>query len=369
MKKLIILTLFSAVFLSFAVKATVYTVSNNNNSPGQFLTIQAAHDAAADGDTLYIHASPKLYGDVTIQKRLTLIGEGALPNKQIQFSSQVSAIRLTYAPLPPVTTASGSKFFGLDISSLTVGSINSSYVYNIDNLTISRNRIGNLSYSVSCSEGSTNNMITNNIIQSVNSKLRNSLFSNNIVYTINETFTGSNNIFINNIIQYSIAVKGALVSNNIFYNFSSNGKINTASCTETVFNNNLFYSFTPVTIGDIVYGSNTGTGNLLQQDPKFVTPTLSETLRGYDYDKPVTGPFADYHLQNTSPGKNYGTDGKDIGIYGGGYPWVDGSTSDSRFRYYAMPYNVPHMKSMDILNTVQPLNGTLNVQFNAETQN
>lgn len=370
MKKTIILALFCANLLAFNAEAKVHTVSNYTNSPGQFTNVQAAHDAAADGDTLYIHASPTSYGDLTILKKLTLIGEGALPDKQVQFSTQMDKITLSYAPFPATTTASGSKIFGLDIvSSITLGYTSSSNTSSISSVTISRNRFER----IITNQTSINNIVKNNIGNHIYGNMKNTLISNNIVQTVNMWSVGGNNVITNNIIQSSILGDGDIVSNNIFYNYASSGSIDiSTNIKSTVFNNNLFYSYTPVTIDKFIYGSNTGTGNLLQQDPKFTTPALVSNLfkyNGYSYTFPAAGPFANFHLESSSPGKNYGTDGTDIGIYGGPNPWVDGSTTDSRFRYFAMPNNVPHMKSMDILNTVQPVNGTLNVKINAEIQN
>ena len=53
MKKLILLCV--AAGSLFTAKAAVITVSNNPNSPGQYTSLQTAIDAAASGDTLYVH--------------------------------------------------------------------------------------------------------------------------------------------------------------------------------------------------------------------------------------------------------------------------------------------------------------------------
>jgi hypothetical protein len=119
----------------------------------------------------------------------------------------------------------------------------------------------------------------------------------------------------------------------------------------------------------IISGTNTGTGNLFNVDPQFTTPSSVSIVLDYTYTNPSVGPFADFHLLSSSPGLNYGTDGTNIGIYGGNYSWIDGSTTDSRYRYFAMPNQVPHMIQMDISNPSLPINGTLNVNFNAKTQN
>lgn len=61
--------------------------------------------------------------------------------------------------------------------------------------------------------------------------------------------------------------------------------------------------------------------------------------------------YNDYQLKASSPGKNAGIDGKDIGIYGGTAPWVDGS----------LPPN-PHIRSKEISQTTGT-DGKLPVKF------
>ncbi len=369
--------LFAISFTALNTFATIRTVSNNVNSPGQYTDLQAAITAAANNDTIYIHRSDVDYGNVTINKTLTLIGEGALPNKQVQLSTsstvQIQNITLTYAAFPATTTGSGSKFYGLNVQYIYINLVSSSGG-GISNLIFNRNKIAGIML------GSThsNLILTQNNISYIGQSsgaagaFVNSVISNNIISTCQPltgiTASGSNNIISNNIFQNTFWARGAVVSNNIFYNSASSGTINvsTYSCT---FTNNLFYAFTPVVSTNIISGTNTGTGNLFNVDPQFTTAALCSDVYNYTYTAPTAGPFADFHLLSSSPGVNYGTDGTNIGIYGGNYPWIDGSTTDSRFRYYPMTSQVPQMIQMNITNPTLPVNGTLNVNFNAKTQN
>jgi hypothetical protein len=63
-----------------------------------------------------------------------------------------------------------------------------------------------------------------------------------------------------------------------------------------------------------------------------------------------------FRLQDNSPGKNAGTDGTDIGIYGGRFPWKDGG----------LPAN-PHIESK-FVNGTTDTNGNLNVNIKVEAQ-
>ncbi len=350
--------------LFFNCNATVHTVSNDVNSPGQFTSIQAAHDAAISGDTLYIHATSNSYGAVTLRKPLVLIGEGVYPDKEVQYSTQVGSILLSYSD-SPISSAAGSKIFGLEIGQITFESeCNSCYYFG--NSEIARNRIQN----VHAIFNSNNALIYQNQIANITGQYYSLVLSNNIIQNIGlDNSAGSNNLISNNIIENGISAKGAIVSNNIFYKSVSGGVINNADNNQDLtWTNNLFYAGVNFLLSDIVFGTNTGTGNLLNVNPLCVFSILPSTLNAYNYSNPASGPFANFHLQATAPGKNYGTDGADIGIYGGPHPWVDGTTTDTRYRYLTMPSQVPHMISMDILNPTIPLNGILNIQFNAKTQ-
>src|SRR5258705_1145877 len=65
--------------------ATVRTVSNVPSTLAQYNTIQAAVDASASGDTIYVQGSPTHYAGFTIlNKRLTIIGPGWSPAQNFQ---------------------------------------------------------------------------------------------------------------------------------------------------------------------------------------------------------------------------------------------------------------------------------------------
>ena len=80
-----------------------------------------------------------------------------------------------------------------------------------------------------------------------------------------------------------------------------------------VFQNNIFktYSHNPFSTSN----SNSFYDNYLglSDSSTFINGFSQFTLQG------------NYHLKSTSPGKNGGSDGTDIGIYGGAYPWGDGN--------------------------------------------
>jgi hypothetical protein len=367
MKKILLLILGTSVFAASAT-ATVRTVSNDVNSPGQFTSLQAAHDASAANDTIYIHPSATYYDNLTLTKPLVLIGGGSMPGKQVQYASKVLNITVTFATLPS-TSGSGSKIYGLSIDKLIFGSSSSAYTSGVGSITVSRNKIQN----ITITNKHNNLVLFQNVIGAIGSEnafpslWNNCVFSNNICggFQPYPGDAGANNLISNNQFDYYFYISGAVISNNIFYSSATLYFVTYSS----TFSNNIFLASTPVNSSDIIKGSTTGTGNLFNVDPVLTTSATSSQINGYTYTSPAAGPFANLHLQATSPGKDYGTDGTDVGIYGGGYPWVDGESADSRFRYYPMPNQVPHMIEMNILNPTLPVDGTLNVDFNAKTKN
>lgn len=65
-----------ALCAAMAVHATILRVSNVSGSTAPYSTVQDALDAAQEGDTIMLDASGKTYGNITINKRVALIGPG-----------------------------------------------------------------------------------------------------------------------------------------------------------------------------------------------------------------------------------------------------------------------------------------------------
>jgi hypothetical protein len=371
-KKLFLATIF---LLAFYAKAAVITVSNNPNSPGQYTDLQTAIDAAAPNDILYVHGSATDYGNVNINKPLTIIGAGAMPNKGLQLPTSISSINIGYNNAGTVN-GSGTSVTGCRISTFTLGAFTTStnVTLGIANITLRRNRI----FSIFNGSGANYNnfVINNNIISSISSavatfKLSNAIISNNIINSINgiTPSIGGNTLVNNNIIISSLTNnQQCIFSNNIFYfppqNFATN--------TSNTYTKNMFFAALTEAGPNLIYtqatfetNQNTFSSNLYNQDPLFINANTSVSgLQGYDYAIPVAGPFINYNLAATSPGKKYGTDGTDAGIHGGATPYVQEVLTDSRFRYFPMPA-IPQMMEMSILNSAIPQNGTLNVNFTA----
>ena len=336
MRKLFLLLLVGC-FTTWA-NANVLTVNNSATSGGQYTSLQAAFDAAAVGDTIYVHGSPDSYGSATIKKRLVVIGAGYAPQgTQFNWPSSVGSIYIdSVTTTIPVNPVSKSKLIGLQIEGSVYCSdqnINdvlvdrcmvTSYIAVYGKNWIIRNSLVNLIYVYnypSC-------LIVNNIINSIyNSNKSSVLISNNILVTGN----------------YS-SISYAILTNNIFW--STTPLTGFEYCT---FNNNVTYALTAQVLP---YGTNTG-GNNLNVDPQFVSTNIPTSNISA-----ATMPNYNWNVGGASPCKNAGTDGTDIGIYGGGYPMANLTGT----------YKIPQITEMNIQNAVLPLNGTLTVKFKARKQ-
>lgn len=323
--------------------ATVRTVSNNPNSPGQYTNLQTAINASSSGDTIYVHGSTTNYGSLSIKKKLSLFGTGHKPNKANNLVSQLGDIQLDTAN--GVSGASGTSIIGFSLNSVN-GYFGTGGTKNI---LISRNYF--ISGGTKIYVTGNNWRIENNIISqssiNINSKntifILNNIFDNASILSSNQpNVLISNNIFFGNAPATSLnAVSNALLTNNIFYGSSANG----TSVDNNIFSNNISYQTANDTLP---YGTSTGSGNFVNQNPLFTNVTANNFNYSFDFS-----------LMAISPGKNAGTDGKDIGIYGGSKPFVDMTGSPA----------IPQMKSVTLLNPMIPLGDSLHVIIKAKKQN
>lgn len=315
----------------------------NGGTPTFYEKLEDAISNAVAKDTIYIPGGvfqniPE--NTLTINKELHLIGAGHHPD-----STSVTNPTYIMANIVVVSGASKSSFEGFYLTDFSFIAGSSALDEDVDEIIISRCNIGELRlsrYSTSWNvhENIIRGIVMGYSISSSSPYAQNNLFSNNIFGEIIILF-GIGNQFRNNIFlanKYLYAFESCFFENNIFFTFnnSSNGVF--PLCT---FNNNLFIpSFSLL---DNEFGSN----NISNQNQESIFVNLPYTTFNYAYD---------YHLQPSSPGKNAGTDGTDIGIYGGLYPWKVGS----------VPTN-PHIQFKQVSGTTDS-NGNLHVKIKVAAQ-
>ena len=335
--------LFVLAVTAFTSNATIRTVNNGSVGAGQYTSVQTAVDASAVGDTIYIHGSQTTYGDVTLNKRLVLIGAGHhVTGTQFNFSTLLNYVYLSQGnstTLPTGSTIKGINFIAVSGSGGSLA---------VNNITLERNFISsNVSILGSgwiCRNNFVNYFAVNNFKNTIISN--NVISSSGIYYSDKPSVIVTNNIFLSGNFLYT--VKYATVTNNIMIEPSSSYD---AYNSQNTWNKNIMIYADPANYKTFPPINNTGVGNINTVDAQFTT-TIPLNITLEDATK------HNWTLLATSIGFKYGTDGTDVGIYGGSYPMpnVTGAT------------NIPQITSMDIQNSVIPQNGTLNIEFKAKGQ-
>ena len=355
MKKILLL---ASLFWCMHSIATVRTVSNNPTTLAQYSTIQAAVDASANGDTVYVHGSNIHYAAFTItDKRLTIIGPGWKPVKNFMaYPASVDAITVNG------NLCKKTEIQGLDV--LTSVSINTSHP---DSLRFIRNQFESAVYLGSAGtyngyvfEG---NWFSNGWIGvSAGIYINNFLFQNNIFYctTTNGNiygFTNVQNVLFDHNLWYGPSgtanapcfggqSRYMLFTNNIFVHRNA-----ATNNTLSVFNNNITFGAGVNNPWDAAY-SNSGSGNIQDQDPQMTDET--------SVNNGTNDPLLNFTI-TAGPANDIGTDGKDLGLLydaSGSLNWANSRTS-----------RLPFIYNMSISNSTTPAGTSLNVQVEARRGN
>jgi hypothetical protein len=340
MKRETLLTLVIAIATSITMNAQ--TIALHSSTGVQIIkgttALATAYTAAQSGDTLYISGG-SFTPPATFDKKLTIFGAG-------HYVDSTLATGKTFINGNVTLTNNADLFYleGVEITGIFTITTN----HSVNNVIIKRCKINGAFNALGDLSNPTSNLslIGNVLVSRLNlENIQNAIISNNI---ISNTFQGSNgNLISNNIIMgyiwgssmdYLFYGSNNTLNNNIIlwegYNANVNGSGNT-------FNNNLYVEPTPN------YGTTaTSMGNYtgILQANIFV----NQTGTAFNY-------MHDYNLQD--PTTYLGTDGSQVGIYGGTFPYKEG----------AVPFN-PHIQVKNIAPTTDS-NGNLQIQIQVEAQN
>jgi hypothetical protein len=343
--------------LAIICNAKVLTVSNDPNQPAMYTSFSDAYNVACIGDTLYVIGSQTSYGSVTITKGITIIGSGFNDPNERKFETTFGDITLTYKTgeyNEIVSNCSGTTIEGIECNNIQMITSELTKLQNLkfqncelvriflsngDNILIKNCIVSYAIYAEGLSTAYVENLtISNNFIgylRALKSKKSTTVISNNLI------FWGSGTCLDN--------IEGANIFNNINCNDGTYYRLK--NC---VFSKNISVATQALNVFD-ADNNIIGDNNLINTDPQF--KNVPQTKIDLTYD---------YRLKDTSPGKNAGTDGKDIGITGGDYPWPLNAGGMLDFR--GRP-SLPYIEKMQILNSVVPTNGTINVSITAKSQN
>lgn len=328
-----IITMFLGIFWAVSVlsslQAQKLVALHHEGAASYFTDLNTAYNAAADGDTLYLPGGS--FNELYLRKSLTLIGVGHHPDSTAATGSTVLSGLYLYSG------ASNSLITGISF-------INTIYSEaSLSNITISRCY---LNQGIYLGNGERSNwIISENWI---------GVYPNIYGYSIWHQSGSTSNFFVsNNVIKRSIAVSSSAISNNIFLEnaiVSTGNSIISNNIFSTNYENQTSYTQWFNNLNSGINGSpsgggNTGSGNYLDNlalESIFVNYSPSNTF----YQN-------DFHVVNPA---YLGNDGTPVGIYGGTFPWKEGS----------LPFT-PHIRSKTIGGSTNP-DGTLNINITVKAQ-
>jgi len=308
MRKISLLVLMLA--MSAVGFAKIWRVNNNTGINADFTTLQAAHNGATAGDTLYLESSPTSYGALSASKKLTIIGTGYFLDQNLNLQafflpSKVDGITLNVG-------SAGSVIEGLSTNA-------SSITINVNDVVIRRNFLG----------GPVGSIMDNSVGNvNINSNASNIIIAGNYALTIQNGSASTGILILNNFItvhnfqgenSQSTCLQlhtntVAIVKNNIF----RRGAVDVYN---TNFSNNIMYA-----------GYYSGSSNLLANN--ISNGTQFGTLNGNQTNVSMATVFelngsadAFWKLKAGSPAiaAGYGsTPGSpvDCGMFGGSSPYA-----------------------------------------------
>jgi len=376
--KRVILLLF-AIVTGISSFATVRTVSNTPATLGQFSTIQAAIDASADSDTVYVYGSPNAYAGFTIQdKKITVIGPGWAPDKNLPLQAVVNGAIIRNSPAGG--SPDGSELQGLIfISGVTLSRNQVAGDIPTENIRVIRCQFNsNINWDLGSSGFLFEGCIFYERVSFLSSvTYQNFLFQNNYFYFRNSSgfsdgvqiagltnsvnirfdhnlFTSTNNggggtapvfggncrflTFSNNIFNQAnvgISVSFSTFTNNITNNITLNSSNATSNATPWTVNNNV-----------------DGGGNLANTSPGMADQTLVNSAN--------SNPLINFTIAS-GPANNSGSDGKDMGLLfdaTGSLNWTNSRNS-----------RLPRIFSMNITTPTVTPGGNLSVTVDARKSN
>ncbi len=308
-----------------------------------FPNINAAIAAAYAKDTIYLPGGAILFtGGISLSKRLIIVGVGHYPDSTT--ATTTTRINTSINIFPGADSGSIS---GCYLESVAFGAHDQSAIVN--NFRIERCKINALTFTADYATiGNPQNTIIreNVIVSAVGGTAFLTVFEKNIFYLdmgYNVMATFLNNIFYVSS-NFTTGASGSIFNNNIII---TNSSATISLGTYNVYNNNLFCS-TSTIMGFVTCGStNTCTNNIYYQ--LAVNTFVNATTTNFSYSN-------NYRLKSTSPGKNAGGDGTDVGIFGTPFPYKDG----------AVPFN-PHISSQTIGTVLSPT-GNLSIDIKVSAQ-
>ncbi|MDL2223419.1 hypothetical protein LJB98_04910 [Bacteroidales bacterium OttesenSCG-928-M11] len=304
MKKILFILLAVVIGGMQTMSAKTWRVNNLDNS-ADFQDMDKAIETIAAGDTIYLEGSSNYYIlSNAITKKVAIIGPGYFleENPNTQVSKTPAQIRSTNATTGIVLLAAGISIEGVNLYHYT-------YV-GADNITIKRCYMGNdISFTKQV------NAVVNNATIIQNYVYGNKIDGNNI----------ANNCIVTNNLSHGISFfNKSTIENNTIISTASTALSNNTGC--SIKNN--------ITTGTSYYNTNCDiSNNSTATTSDYITQSTAST-------------DGKYQIASTSALMTSGTNGSQIGAFGGSSPYV----------LSGLP-SVPHIYEIDAPNTASKVSG------------
>jgi len=290
-----LICVFVSFLLSIQSYAAVITVDANHPSAGMYKNLKDAHDAANSGDTILVYPFAGSYNAIDVTKKLKIIGRG-------WYHVPISNIS---------TTISGTMQFLAGSSGSLLEGFRHAFGVTVDanSITIKRNDLDH----INVKSNHTGTVILQNLFDANQQSNLIYVFSNNDIFI-------ANNIFINRY-GYSSNSLGIFachntISINIIFNYMSvaTGNKNTALNLD---NSNYYVANNIIASGKVSPKTSLGFCNNISNSNQL------NSSNGNMINVDMSAVYGNsYKLIENSPAIGAGTNGTDIGIYGGSTPFV-----------------------------------------------
>lgn len=354
MKKIFYLLIFVSAFADISKAQNVIAVEHGSTTTF-YARLDTALINAQNGDNLYLPGGyiTTYSGILKINKVLNIYGVGYNAD-----SSPVVGNTILNSSIEIATTSSGGSITGISAGGITIHDTVSNYKVcrcYFSNITIGGALSSLPASNISIIETIVNNNILGycNAIMYPQNVLILNCFIGNIAYGTAPFY--SNNYVWNGLVCRNSILFGYPVGTNFNFSFLSALKY-------SFFENCIMINLNPSLFG----GYNNTFKNCLFNSSSFY-PGPNNLIYNCIYNQSIDTTFVNhqgnyfdfhynYHLKSSSPGKNAGTDGQDLGIYGGNYPWKEGG----------IPFN-PHIQYRKVGGTTDG-SGNLPVQIKVKAQ-
>lgn len=286
-------TLFSILFILFVsigINAQTLIAVHNETGSSFYSNLDSAIVNSVAGDFIYLPGGSFKISK-PINKKLQIVGVGHNPD-----SCMATGITQITGNFVINSTSGHGSIIGLKINGDIIFTAGQTVTYfSIERCNLNSVSLTSQSTNILFNECGINGSIAGNSSQGIH--LTKCIIGGNVGGFIANT-TINNNVFFKSTFTYPTG--GCFFKNNIFL---SNGPTPNPGYT-ALYQNNSF--------ANLVSSIHNCHNNIM------VAVADLFGNKSFDYDQ-------DYHLLSTSPARNAGTDGTDLGIYGTGSPWKEGS--------------------------------------------